>query len=222
MTLVYEFQKLNQPPYIDLYDIDLSPIGTSIIYRFVPDKNTDQTSVSFKGQTYNALPILVTGFELTSKAPFPKPEMIVSNITGQMSALMTEYKDLVGAKLTRRRTLVRYLDGQAEAHNADEAIPEIYFIEQPIEENELHCVFKLVNGMDMEGVILPGRYITRRCGWQYRDANCGYTGSRMFDKNDNETYDMRLDECSHTVNGCQLRFGRTGELRYGGYPLIDP
>jgi lambda family phage minor tail protein L len=35
----------------------------------------------------------------------------VANVTGSIAALILSYQDLVGAKITRKRTLVKYLDG---------------------------------------------------------------------------------------------------------------
>lgn len=220
MSIFREFTKLSQGAYIDLYTLDLNPLGVNTVFRFVPGENADNTIVGYKGLLYEPLPIKVEGFELTQKAPFPRPTLLISNVESTVSTLMAQYSQLIGAKLTRIRTLVNYLDGRAE--EGGEASPsESYFVETILEENELTVSFELINGLEMGGLTLPKRFISRRCVWQYRGFDCGYTGVAMFTDQDQATDNLRLDRCSHTINGCQLRFGTRGELPHGGFPSVD-
>lgn len=220
MSIQNEFLKLNQAAYIDLYELDFSPLGSSVVYRFCADKDTDGSTVFYKGLEYTALPLQVTGMELTNRAPFPKPTMTFSNIMGTISALMAINNDFVGCRVIRHRTLVRHLEGQPEA-GGDELATEVYFVERPIEETEIAVSYELINGMEQEGVLLPARLVTRRCGWRYRGPDCGYSGITMYDINNQVTNDPAKDICSHTVAGCKAHFGNYAELPYGGYPSVD-
>lgn len=222
MTINQEVLKLKQDELLDLYEVDLTPTGVTQYYYFVNEKGTDGQNVAFQGKSYIAFPVEATGFEQVTKAPFPKPTLIFSNVSGTVSSIMLLMNDLVGARVIRHRTYLKYTDGQPNGGGGFEFMREVYFIERPIEESELSVSFELINGLELENLTLPRRYILRRCSWLYRGAECGYTGTRMFTKDDVETGDSRLDKCSRTINGCQLRFGRYAELNHGGFAAIDP
>lgn len=221
MAIYREFTKLQQEAYIDLYQLDLNPIGVGSIYYFVSDSNVGfSQAVVYQGSTYVALPIKVEGYESTQKAPFPRPTLTVSNNSGIVSSLMLLYDQLVGARLVRIRTLVKYLEGGSEAGGLA-LKPEIYFVETPLEENEQSCSFELINGLEMGSLTLPKRFIARRCVWRYRGVECGYTGDSMFTSDDVPTGDPTKDMCSHTLKGCKIRFGQYAQLPYGGFPSVD-
>src|SRR3546814_18403294 len=61
------------------------------------------------------------------------------------------------AKLTRRRTLAKYLDGMPDADPDEEFPPEIWFIEQKVGETSEAVEFELASAMDFQGVQLPRR-----------------------------------------------------------------
>lgn len=73
--------------------------------------STSSPPTSRNGEIYQALPITAEGFELTGKGTLPRPKLAVSNIAGTISTLLTTLPEgLQGAKVTRIRTLGRYLD----------------------------------------------------------------------------------------------------------------
>lgn len=57
------------------------------------------------------------------------------------------------------------------------------------------------------------------CPWGYRSPECGYTGGPVAKADDTPTSDPALDDCSHRVSGCRLRFGSDpAGLPFGGMP----
>ena len=74
--------------------------------------------IKFGGQVYQQLPIQATGFEYRGKGSLPRPTMTVSNLFNTITAILQEVNvtttgnDLAGAKLTRIRTLERFLDAE--------------------------------------------------------------------------------------------------------------
>jgi lambda family phage minor tail protein L len=68
----------------------------------------------------------VAGLKTKNAELLGNPSLMVGNVTGFISALCLGFEDPVGAKLTRRRTLRRYLDavnfpgGDAEADPDEE------------------------------------------------------------------------------------------------------
>ena len=84
--------------------------------------------IKFGGQVYQQLPIKAEGFEYAGKGSLPRPTMVVSNLFSTITAILNEVNvkttgnDLAGAKLTRIRTLERFLD--AESFGTDSFIEE--------------------------------------------------------------------------------------------------
>ena len=157
------------------------------------------------------------------------PKLSVSNIDGRITALCLMFGDLVGAKVIRRQTLVKYLDaanfpeGNPTADPNEHFQDEVWFIERKTSEDKETVEFELTTAIDLNGEQLPGRQIIAGvCGWLirggYRGPYCGYTGPAVADANDVPTDDPARDQCSGLVRGCKLRFGADKELPYGGFP----
>ena len=165
------------------------------------------------------------GFEKTA-AQQPVPKLSVGNVNGGISAMCLAFQDLVGAKITIHRTFGKYLDavnfpgGNPTADPTQEIPPEIWFIERKASEDNEVVQFELSNAMDFGGVMLPRRQIVANiCPWVYRSAECGYTGGPVAKADDTPTNDPALDDCSHRVSGCRLRFGfDPAGLPFGGMP----
>jgi lambda family phage minor tail protein L len=133
-------------------------------------------------------------------------------------------EDLVGAKFTRRRTFVKYLDavnfsgGNASADPNVFFADEIWYIDRKASENGIFIEFELASAMDLTNVKLPKRQVTQNiCAWQYRSAECGYTGGPVATFMDVITTDSAQDVCGHRVSSCKLRFGNNASLPYGGF-----
>ncbi len=116
---VSELQKISPSSVIELFTLTLDATlhGTSTVYRFhngsSPNNNGE---VIWAGNSYMRFPIQASGFEKSGKGKLPRPKFTVSNILGTLTALMLDTNkvtpsiDLCGTKLTRIRTLARYLD----------------------------------------------------------------------------------------------------------------
>ncbi len=213
----WETWQLQQDTLIELYQIDLAPIGINNKFHFCSDKYSSGAAITFKGNSYNPLPIESGGYESSQKAPFPSPTMKISNVMGSVSALLLLYDDLAGAKVTRIRVFAKYLGDAA----APELPREIYYVERIVDENEFNITIQLVSGVTLNNATLPARKITRRCPWAYRGSDCGYSDLRFYTENDQQTFNPKEDVCSKSVKACKLRFGNTAQLNHGGFASID-
>ena len=80
--------------------------------------NNNFVDIKFGGQVYQQLPIKAEGFEYKGKGSLPRPTMVVSNLFNTITAILNEVNvqttgnDLAGAKLTRIRTLERFIDAE--------------------------------------------------------------------------------------------------------------
>lgn len=224
-SIASEIQKLEPSALVELYQLDATPFGGDIYY-FHAGTNGLSQSITWQAQEYVPFPVSITGFELNSGGQIPRPKLAVSNVTGIITALVLAYDDLLGAKITRKRTMVKYLDAvnftggvNTDADPTAEFPDDIYFVESKTAENKNVVEFELSASFDVQGVKLPRRQIIQNiCPWKYRGSECSYAGSNYFDINDNSVGSLGLDVCGKRLNSCELRFGAGNQLPFGGFP----
>ena len=177
---------------VELFELDLTPITSGVPnnkFYFTNQTTTSGTKIRWKATdsgttlvTYEPLPIIAEGFEKTTKGQIPQPTLTVANIFGTFTEAVGELDDLVGAKLTRRRTLAKYLGDQPGQDLTAEFPPDIFYIERKTAETNQYITFELASPLDLEGLQLPRRIITQNyCLWKYRGAECGYAGPPVAD-----------------------------------------
>jgi lambda family phage minor tail protein L len=223
-AMLEELQKLTPSALIELFDLDTTSLGGDV-FRFHAGINGVGGSLIWQTNTYSPFPIKAEGFEWNGTGTSPRPKITVANITGIMSALVREFDDLVGAKLTRRLTHKKFLDAanfpsgiNADANPLEEQT-DVWFVDRKAVENSAVIQFELASAMDLQGLMLPKRQIIQNlCTWRYRSDECGYAGGAVADKNDNPTSVLANDDCGLRIRSCKLRFGATGELPFGGFP----
>lgn len=226
-----EIQKLEPSAIIELFVLDGTAIGAPTILYFHGGTNGLFTRLTWQGQAYDPYPIKVDGFEATSGGQLPRPKLQVSNlapagggVTGLVSFLALQYGDFRGAKVTRKRTLAKYLDAvnfpggvNPSADDTASFVDDVYFVDQKESENRDMVSFALSVPFDVNNIQLPRRQIIQNiCPWLYRGAECGYTGTDYFTEADVPTIDSTQDICGKRLKSCKLRF--TNNLPYGGFP----
>lgn len=220
MSIVADIQQLEPGNLIELFDVDCTAIGGDML-RF--HGHLQSTSIFWQGNEYKPWPIQGSGFEHTSDAQQPSPTLTVGNTGGTISALCVFLDDLVGAKVTRHRTLSKYLDavnfadGNPTADPTEEMAVELWYIEQKSSETSVQVEFTLSSALDFGGQQLPARQIAPLCQFQYRGPYCGYTGTAYFTIADVATDNPALDQCSLKTTGCECRFGVNEPLPWGGF-----
>lgn len=216
---------------VELWTLDLTALGGSVL-RFTMGP-IDGQIVEFDGESYPPVPLEADGFEWSGQGPLPTPRLTISNINLVMSGLVQEFRDLVGAKVTRLRTLKRFLDGQPSADPAAHFPLDIYRIERKSAQTKVAIEWELAAAMDQEGRKVPGRQITRLCDQRYRvwdpdtetfdysKATCPYVGAQSYDRFGNPVGSGAEDTCNkQLVTGCQARFGESATLPFRGFPGV--
>lgn len=221
MAISSDIQTLNPGRLLELWEVDSTNIGGDMMRLH---GHLQSTSIWWQGNEYKPWPVKGSGFKRTTDAQQPTPTLTVGDIGGTVGALCVVLGDLVGATVRRRRTLTKYLDavnfagGNDNADPTQEMLPEIWRIEQKqSEESGVQIAFSLATPLDFGGQQIPARQILGACQWAYRGADCGYTGTAYFTNQDVATDDPSLDRCSYKLNGCEVRFGSTSELPWGGF-----
>lgn len=231
MAINDDIRKLNPGSLVDLYEIDLNPIGVPQIIYLCPHANTTGEDLLFQGVTYQSFPIQFSGFERKGSGSEARPRATISNYSGIFSQYLQSAGDLVGTRVTRKRTLTKYLNTGSPDESAYSK--EVYYIEQKTSETATMIEFELSSALDLLDKRLPGRVaIANSCPWRYgpeaaalgdTGSGCGWPGtnaSKWFDRNDVSVGSKSLDVCGKHLSSCKARFGQANPLDYGGYPSL--
>ena len=220
----FELTNLTPGSLVTFFEIDLSSLledkgitlagqaaeigfGRSLkdgVMRFHNNIKIFNSYIKWNKNTYYPAPINAEGFESTSTGTLPTPTLSIASQseTGsdQLALLRHEiakFGDIIGAKVTRRRTFAKYIDaanfsvkGASKLKQGERAfqIPdgyepdpyaelpkEIYYIERKEVENKSIIKYTLSSILDLEGIKLPKRtIISDKCVWQYRGIGCWY------------------------------------------------
>ena len=111
-----ELQGINPTAIIELFQLELNANQHGVNQTYYFHNGTKQNSgnnLVFGGTTYTALPIEADGFAYSGQGSLPRPTLRVSNIFSTITALLVTLPNgLEGAKVTRLRTLARYIDDE--------------------------------------------------------------------------------------------------------------
>lgn len=232
-AVLADIQKLAPGNLISLFELDATKLGADDSFFFC--NQTDAGGfVTLDGVEYFPLAFKISGVEIKSTEQAPEPTLKLSNVDNTLGIAIASFGDLVGAKLTRRRTFAKYLDGHSQGGQGHQFSPAIFIIEQKTQQNKYVVEFKMVLSTDFSGYTVPHRQVIRDiCPFVYRiyDADvpgyfiydgvvigCPYTGADYFDENGDVT-DAAGDKCGKRISDCKLRF--PDRIPYGGFPGIS-
>jgi lambda family phage minor tail protein L len=221
---VSDLQQIAPSAVIELFQLELNAAqhGVNETYYFHAGVNATGSTcgdIIWNGQAYLAFPIEATEFEYTGTGSLPRPKLRISNIYGTITALILSLPNgLEGAKVTRIRTLARYIDGVNFPGGTNplgtpdptaEFPREIYYIDRKASENRDLIEFELAAAFDLVGVRAPKRQcVSNVCQWTYRGAECGYAGNAYFNFNDVPVAAIGQDVCGKRLRSCELRFSQ--------------
>ena len=242
MAVAEDLQAIAPSAIIELFELQLvSDLhGSNDLYRFHAGVNAELTynDLVWNGNTYLRFPVQVEGFEWNGQGQLPRPKLAVSNLNSTITAILllvnqtTPGNDLLGAKLTRIRTLAKYLDnvnfeGGVNPSGAVDATAEfprdIYYIARKTTETRDVVEFECAAAFDLQNLKAPRRLcINNVCQWQYRSAiGCGYDSTEIgpfWTAADASASSLSADVCGKRLDSCILRFGQvavTGTVTSG-------
>ena len=226
---------------VNLLTVDASEIGGGV-YRFTPAPvielaTGDKIAPVFNGVTYPVIPFTAEGMDYTSGGVLPQPTVrfLVAHVDGDVSsqaaillALVHGLDDMLGAKVTRVRTLRKFLDDGTDANPLATLGQDIYTVSQKSAETPNFVEFVLKSAIDVDDLQLPRRQVINFCSykyrvwtgsaWDYSAAQCPYVGAALFDSEDNVVAAEVDDVPSRSLNCCKLRFGADAVLPFPGFP----
>lgn len=218
LSITSEIQKLEPSAVIELFVLDATSIGGAIT-RFHAGTNGLTANIVWQGNTYQRFAIQASGFEINGQGSLPRPRLKVSNFLSAISLLLLEYKDLIGAKVLRKRTLKKYLDSDnfldpnPSADPGAEFPDDVFYIDRKVLENRDIVEFELASSLDLAGVQLPRRQIIQNiCTWAYRGSECGYSGGPLWDAQNVQISTATTAEGSALLSAYNTLLTRTAEL----------
>ena len=155
----------------------------------------DYGRIKWQNNFYYPFPIQAEGFEYNAVGTMPTPTVSISNLSPDYSSnsfytyirmQIQSLGDIVGAKFTRIKTFLKYLDGSnfSEGYNPYNPNPavyemelpkDIYYIDRKSIENKNVIQYQLNTILDLENLTLPSRTILgKKCPFQYRGQGCLY------------------------------------------------
>ncbi len=242
MAITQDVQRPDVGDLVELFELDATNLGSQV-FRFC-STTLSGTSVVWRGDTYTPVPIEADGFERNARGTLPRPKIRVFDATGLLSAAIIQFGDLLGAKLTRYRTLGIYLDGQPQADPDAMLAPDVFVVERKVSLKKGFVEWELSAAMDQEGRRLPARVVLRdlcthifriydaqAMNFDYTRATCPWTGrgeaerpndpdGAYFDSTGVEISDPSADVCNKQLRtGCKVRF-LNDPLPFRGFPGV--
>tara|TARA_B100000287_G_scaffold143531_1_gene135394 strand:- start:7522 stop:8721 length:1200 start_codon:yes stop_codon:yes gene_type:complete len=177
--------------FVEFYELQIGTGSNNTLY-FHPGKNENIQDITYDGNTYISMPIFLSGVELTSSGALSRPTLTIANVEsiiksqskfktqmedGTWGAVVdsnpitaTEFKldHLIGSRLTRRRTLEKYLSSDPTV----EFPIETYIIDRIENRDSLLVTLELVSPYDVSGIRIPTRVVIGKyCPWLYQGAS---------------------------------------------------
>jgi len=184
--------------YLEFYELEIGSGSNNILY-FHAGRNENSANITYDGNTYLALPILLSDIEVSSSGAMSRPTLTIANVEsliknqsvfktqmedGTWDAVVdgeeltyTDFRidDLVGSKLIRRRTLEKYLTSNPTV----EFNKDTYIIDRIQSKNNVFVTLELSSPIDLAGIRIPTRdVIGKYCPWRYQGAAAGLTEKR--------------------------------------------
>lgn len=163
----------NSSVLISLFELEFQ----GAIYRY-HSENTD-SEITFDGNAYKVFPMMMEGIEMNADGAAPRPTLSIANVQSLLDSSTRaevglpadfEIEDLIGSRITRRRTLQKYTG----AVTPYEFPSDTYVIDRLASKNSLMIQLELTSPFDFGGVRVPARVVTGKyCPWVYK----GYSSS---------------------------------------------
>ena len=186
-----QFTNGNQPTYngiLRIYnDYNLHKVSSSGPFEY--------GAIKWQENFYYPFPISSEGFDYSSVGTLPTPKFRISTFSPDYSdnsfyryirMQIESLGDIIGAKFTRIKTFLKYLEGAnfAQGYNPynpntglyEMELPrDIYYIDRKTAENKNVIEYDLASILDLENITLPARTIYGSyCPFQYRGEGCCY------------------------------------------------
>ncbi|MAK80455.1 phage minor tail protein L [Phenylobacterium sp.] len=166
-----ELQSLEPSAEIELFKLTfnkkvngLTEDDADVVYYYHAGTNEIKTNILFNTQSYEPLPVKVTGFNKTTKGTLPRPKFEIANTNSAISALLLLYNP-IHAELLRIKTCKKFLDAENFTSGSNSSADptaifeadDRWYVDRIVNENPVTVVFELTGKIDMTNLRLPKR-----------------------------------------------------------------
>jgi lambda family phage minor tail protein L len=178
--------------------LDLQPTAVLELFKVFPDRinkpndflgfhgGTDfDKSIIWQGIQYLPLAMETEGFDILGDGKLPRPIIRVANTNNIITNILQNHKDLINAKVIRKRVSVKFLDDEnfdggnpfGRADPTAELTEEKWIMGRKVQESKVFVEFELNSPLDLENFSVNSRGVVAKfCYWQYRGEGCQYKG----------------------------------------------
>lgn len=225
-----EAVKLDPTALVSLFQLDTTIVGGPV-YHFTTETRAGN-QISFGGVTFTALPIQITGMEISGQGAIQTPTLSIANTGPLLQEIVNTWGDLEGSRLVRWRTFARFLDGGADPDGSAFYGPDTYLIDRKSSDTPEQIQWELSALVDKQGLYLGRTIIRDICMWRYRvyntatgnfdysKAQCPYAANRFYDENNVQVTNAADDKPARNIECCRVRFGGRNPMPFGGFPGI--
>lgn len=210
---------------VELFILDPTAIDSSLSVMYFCSSVKYNSAVKWKNAAgdgwvdYSPIPIEAEGFESTGQGTLPRPKIRINNVgalgalQGPLFTTMRDYNDLLGAKITRYKTLGKYLYGNTTQDYDAHFPPDVYLINQKTAQNPIYVEWELAPYFDCQGIKLPRRLILKDiCQLRYRYWN-STSSAWVYDDTENA---CPLQDRLLTLDGNEFDFSSAGTWELSG------
>ena len=179
---IKDLQSLEQESaLVTLFELEYDDAGSKVYYTRGGDDVVNPQALQFRDydtpatvRSYQMMPIAIEGIDVTSTGPTARPVLTVANVLNTFeTAIGSNFDNLIGKKVYRRRTLKKYLYNKEGDHNPPIEFPrQVYIIDRIESRTPTTVSFELSSPFDVEGLVLPYRVVGHNaCSWIYQGAS---------------------------------------------------
>ena len=151
--------ELETAALIDLYELDLNPLGENELVRFCNYADTGGASVSLDGNEYLPIPIIGSDFGQNINSSDEQPKLAIADVAKVVSAVLADFDDeLAGAVIRRTRIYADNLDGGRDP-DASAIFPVQRFVIENHQTDSMIFTFFLGSTFDLANLMIPRRRI---------------------------------------------------------------
>jgi len=170
--IAVEANKLNPDTYLELFDFDASVIldkngnpGTISYYTNTPTGG-NMSPITWKGNNYYPLPFELRNVDNRGDGTAPnRPTISISNVNQFLLAAILSLGDLIGMRITRWRTFLRYTDNGSTPNSLMHYPTDEWIITKKMAHNNTGIQFEMSNPLDRPGLRLPRKQILKDQGF---------------------------------------------------------
>jgi lambda family phage minor tail protein L len=213
------------------------PTDQTNVLAITPSRKEIGGTIVWQGQSFIPWALETSGFGAKGDNSLPRPRIKLNNFDLSVSKYLKTYNNLIGVKVVRKRTFVKFLDdtnftnGKNPYYDlatnttlADESshLPDqTFYVNRRVTETRDTVELELSTVFELDNVFLPNRNVySRYCTWVYRGHGCRYKGEPKTTANSQQFKDSSGSAVPVTSNLGKWEAG-LGSITLGQYVFVE-